>query len=450
MAETPPSAIPPARAQSLQDESSQNPGCSSPSSNKYQHASNEQYVDDITLEFFYKPHTITLLILIMFFLIYSAFYQADGSSTEQSSTRDNVVRGVRSFSFAFLLISTVALPNGPFTRPHPAVWRAVLGLTILYWCGLIFALHQSYDDVKSTMIAYDPRMDSKYLDARDSADYASNCEFTMANLYSRFDVFIIAHFVGWIGKALLFRNLTVCWIQSLTWELTEIVFAPLIPNLYECWWDQLLYDVIFCNALGMYIGWRLCRYLEMRTYHWHGIRSYHTLTGKYQRAVMQFTPRSWTKVEWGMFSSIKRYGAVMAVTILITIAELNAFFLKHIFKVSAENPVNSIRLGLWFVMGAPALRQVYVYITDPSCRRLGTQAWTTFGVLMTEVLLIVKFGSGIFDTALVYKQLGRWMLMETGVIVGYLFIQKRLPSFTGTSEPAHNPLHPANIKEKIG
>jgi len=34
---------------------------------------NERGVDDITLEFFYKPHTITLLLVSIFVVIYIAF-----------------------------------------------------------------------------------------------------------------------------------------------------------------------------------------------------------------------------------------------------------------------------------------------------------------------------------------------------------------------------------------
>jgi len=33
---------------------------------------NEQQVEDITLEFFYKPHTLTLLITVLFGLLYTA------------------------------------------------------------------------------------------------------------------------------------------------------------------------------------------------------------------------------------------------------------------------------------------------------------------------------------------------------------------------------------------
>jgi phosphatidylserine synthase 1 len=34
---------------------------------------NERLVNDITVEFFYKPHTLTLLLAAVVFVIYSAF-----------------------------------------------------------------------------------------------------------------------------------------------------------------------------------------------------------------------------------------------------------------------------------------------------------------------------------------------------------------------------------------
>lgn len=47
-----------------------------------------------------------------------------------------------------MLVSSVAFPNGPFTRPHPLVWRLVLGVSVLYWMGLVFALFQNYGDIR--------------------------------------------------------------------------------------------------------------------------------------------------------------------------------------------------------------------------------------------------------------------------------------------------------------
>lgn len=54
-------------------------------------------------------------------------------------------------------------------------------------------------------------------------------------------------------RYLFHSALAVCWISSVTWELTEIIFAPMLPNFYECWWDQLIYDILICNGLGMMV-----------------------------------------------------------------------------------------------------------------------------------------------------------------------------------------------------
>lgn len=32
--------------------------------------------------------------------------------------------------------------------------------------------------------------------------------------------------------------------------MTEMVFAHLLPNFLECWWDALILDVLVCNGLG--------------------------------------------------------------------------------------------------------------------------------------------------------------------------------------------------------
>jgi hypothetical protein len=36
----------------------------------------------------------------------------------------------------------IQLPNGPFFRPHPVVWRGVLAVSILYELLLVFLLFQ--------------------------------------------------------------------------------------------------------------------------------------------------------------------------------------------------------------------------------------------------------------------------------------------------------------------
>uniref|UniRef100_A0A3B3RSW9 Phosphatidylserine synthase 1 n=1 Tax=Paramormyrops kingsleyae TaxID=1676925 RepID=A0A3B3RSW9_9TELE len=67
---------------------------------------NEQQVEDITIEFFYKPHTITLLTFTVVSLMYFAFTRDDADP--DSNLRVGLILLV---SF-FLVISTLAFPNG--------------------------------------------------------------------------------------------------------------------------------------------------------------------------------------------------------------------------------------------------------------------------------------------------------------------------------------------------
>uniref|UniRef100_A0A8C6Q5V7 Phosphatidylserine synthase 1 n=1 Tax=Nothobranchius furzeri TaxID=105023 RepID=A0A8C6Q5V7_NOTFU len=66
---------------------------------------NEQQVEDITIEFFYKPHTITLLTCTVLSLMYFAFTRDDG---DQDS---NVWVGLILVISFFLVISVLAFPN---------------------------------------------------------------------------------------------------------------------------------------------------------------------------------------------------------------------------------------------------------------------------------------------------------------------------------------------------
>jgi phosphatidylserine synthase 2 len=42
----------------------------------------------------------------------------------------------------FLVIGMVLFRDGPFIRPHPAFWRVILGISVLYQLFLTFILFQ--------------------------------------------------------------------------------------------------------------------------------------------------------------------------------------------------------------------------------------------------------------------------------------------------------------------
>lgn len=54
---------------------------------------------------------------------------------------------------------------------------------------------------------------------------------------------------------------------------SQLFFMHLLPNFAECWWDQVILDILLCNGGGIWLGMTVCRFLEMRTYSWASIKS---------------------------------------------------------------------------------------------------------------------------------------------------------------------------------
>uniref|UniRef100_A0A1B0GJG7 Phosphatidylserine synthase n=1 Tax=Lutzomyia longipalpis TaxID=7200 RepID=A0A1B0GJG7_LUTLO len=173
----------------------------------------------------------------------------------------------------------IAFPNGPFTRPHPAVWRIIFGLSVLYFLGLQFLMFQNYKTIMGIFYWLDPGLKNFHINM--DKEYGVNCsDITIERIWSHVDVFALAHFLGWMFKAILIRHMGILWAISIMWEITEIAFAHLLPNFVECWWDALILDVVVCNGVGIWCGLKLCKMLEMREYRWISIKHISSTTGK--------------------------------------------------------------------------------------------------------------------------------------------------------------------------
>jgi phosphatidylserine synthase 2 len=85
--------------------------------------------------FFRRAHTVTALVLITLGLIYI--------SQTPDDTTYNTKRGLVAVVIVFILIGIIHMPDGPFLRPHPVLWRLVLCVTILYVLLLIIILFQA-------------------------------------------------------------------------------------------------------------------------------------------------------------------------------------------------------------------------------------------------------------------------------------------------------------------
>ncbi|XP_064652491.1 phosphatidylserine synthase 1-like [Lineus longissimus] len=353
-------------------------------------AINEHPVDDISLEFFYQPHTITLLTASVLAFLYIAFTRSDTTS------EDNIWGGLCCVVFFFLIVSVLAFPNGPFTRPHPAIWRMVFGLSVLYFLLMVFILFQSLKDVRRMIYWLDPSLKDMDLEFE---GHASNCsDYSWENIWACCDIFVFGHFWGWALKALLIRHYGICWTISITWEVSELAFKHLLPNFAECWWDAIILDVILANGLGIWFGMFVCQKLEIRSYNWESIKDIHSTTGKIKRAVLQFTPASWTAMRWlDPNSTYMRIIATSIVVFIFQLVELNFFFLKRILEMPTGHPLLIARIFIIATISAPSIRQYYGYVTNTQCKRVGTQSWVFCAIIFTEAIVCVKLGSEIFQ-----------------------------------------------------
>lgn len=352
--------------------------------------SNEMVVPDVSVSWLYNPHSLLALAACCLYLTRQALsgYGADLGPAE------NLKRGLWAVAFVYLVLGLLVFPSGPFIRPHPTFWRLVFGITTLYLFAMILLLFQNVEDARKALAFIDPTL-NKPLQER---SYANDCSFTWEAIWPTLnDRFIIAHFFGWLIISLVVRNRSICWISSILWEFIEISLTHMLPNFAECWWDQLILDVLLCNGLGIQLGFYLCNYFEVQEYRWSGLMSIPTISGKIKRLAAQFTaPESWTKVRWEPYASVKRFFAANIIIIGLTLIQLNSFFLKTLLWIPPENDLNIYRLLLLVIACAVACRQLYLYIADPNIHRLGTQAWVVVAIIFTEVLIIIKFSRGEF------------------------------------------------------
>jgi len=389
---------------------------------------NERPVDDISLEFFYKPHTITTMFVLAAGLTYTAF-----TRDERVDWHSNIYSGLIGVVIFFLIISILTLPNGPFTRPHPAIWRCVLGASIMYLLLLQFLIQQDYDTIRSMIIWFDPKTANYTIDSE--KEYGTNCwDISPSKLYAHLDWFAFGHYWGWGMKALIIRHYGLLWSVSIMWELTEMVFGHLLPNFYECWWDNLILDVLVCNGLGIFTGMQVCKFFEMREFKWESIKDKPTIGGKFKRALMQFTPRTFSYNRWlDPTKGHMRLVAIIQYMMVWQMIELNTFWLKHIFPLPAEHPLCVFRILLTGVISAPSTRQYYTYITDPRCKRIGTQCWVFLMVGFSELILVLKFGRELFSQTQLSKVL-LWFGLNIFVSCAGVFVSMEIYKYRFNKE----------------
>ncbi|KAB5595898.1 hypothetical protein CTheo_662 [Ceratobasidium theobromae] len=290
-------------------------------------------------EFFFKPLTLTALTVAMSIMAYIAM-----SNDVIEEGKDKKRLGVYASIWAFLLFSMIQFRDGPFIRPHPAFWRIVLGINLLYELALVFLLFQDLGSARIMMTYLDPNLGVPLPEK----SYAEDCSLTAKNLW--------------------------------------------------CWWDHWVLDVLLCNWLGIYVGMRTCAYFEVKHFTWRSIHSTKGVRRKTKRVLKQFTPHDWTEFHWEGTSSFVSYCAVFLLLATFLAAELNPFYLKSLLWMEPSHPIIISRLAGVFLCALPAVRELYQYLNHPEkAVRMGQHVWLLLATVLTELLIIVKWSRGMFS-----------------------------------------------------
>lgn len=375
---------------------------------------------DPSTKFLYTPHTISGLLIGLVILIYTsrALNPPDLSSDPLQAEQTayfNVKHGITAGCLVFLGYSFLQGPSTSMVRPHPAVWRIIHGMIIIYLLALVFLLFQDVDDARQLLKHLYPELG---VDLGERA-YGADCRLYIKGQginwtvikATLFDEFVVAHTVGWWCKALVIRDWAMLWVLSFGFELMELTFQHMLPNFNECWWDSWVLDVAVCNLIGIYVGMKTVRWFGSRTYNWSGLSQQKTVMDKAKRSLLQFSPHSWDDFDWRLTSSPMRCIHCLFPVVLILLMEVNAFFLKYVLWIPPLNPLNTYRLLLLFLGALPATKEYYTFMDSDESdifNKLGPFAWLATAVALAETLLCVKFGAGMFSAPWPSRVLYAW------------------------------------------
>lgn len=193
--------------------------------------------EDTPFPFLYQPHTVLGMFAGLALVWHTAFWLP--------ATSDPLVqarRGIILASLLFLVYCCINLRDSLLLRPHPIIWRIVHGCGILYVAGLSFLLAFPVHDARVLLRIFWPELTGARPPHND-AIYANDCRIytpgdpggPFARVRECIDIFVIAHTLGWFGKALLLRDWRLAWLLSVLWELIEISFQKVLPNFAgEC------------------------------------------------------------------------------------------------------------------------------------------------------------------------------------------------------------------------
>lgn len=251
----------------------------------------------------------------------------------------------------------------------------VRGLTLVYSALLVFLL---LVPTRSGVLSFmQSRLNAGF--AIPEKNYGDVCSIYIAeatnpfaNVTDRLDMFVLAHSIGWFIKAMIVRDTVLAWTCSVLFELVELSFAHLLANFNECWWDSIIMDVLGCNLIGIHLASMVVSILGMKRFNFFK---------QFGRKRKNFRP---------IFSAF-------LLILLITVIDLNYFFLKFILSIPNTHWLCVVRTLLWIGISVPSAFELFEW----SKRKHYTTLSSTIGAtgLALEMTVCYKFSDSLFAHA---------------------------------------------------
>ena len=109
--------------------------------------------DEAQPPYFWRAHTLTVLIALISCLVYTAVIE-----TPVDDPVHNGKRGAVAVLFFWVTLGMTIMPDGPFMRPHPALWRFAFACSVFYELLLIFILFQTPPDARKLLKLFDEQL----------------------------------------------------------------------------------------------------------------------------------------------------------------------------------------------------------------------------------------------------------------------------------------------------
>lgn len=283
------------------------------------------------------------------------------------------------FNIIMVAIGLLVLPTPDYSSPLKYAYKLILSFGFVYSLNVIFVAFMDKNTAHQFLVFLDPTLATPL----EERDYATDCrvytpenpDSKFANIASAMDIFIVAHFIGWFFRAIMFRNNLMVWTLSIMFEVYELSLRHWLPNFYECWWDHLLLDVFGCNMLGIFLANWLMKKLKVEKFHWF-------FTPTEQSESMPYLRRFWysftqvrpyvEKMEWHFLASVRNYLIVLWVVGLTSVADLSNFFNKKMLGIPPNHWILAIRIWICAFFCILANSDFYKYSQQPEGRRRAT------------------------------------------------------------------------------